>query len=92
MTGRMEKLGYPKRVDGLDISQAEEGYIVYQPDKDRVHFLNHTAILILELCNGESSPDEIAELVKTAYGLPEAPRREVEDALEKMKAEGLFVV
>ena len=87
----MQKAGYPRRIDGLDISPAEEGFIIYQPDKDRVHFLNHTAVLVLELCDGNTSPAEIAELVRKAYSLPETPHEEVEAALAKMKDEGLFV-
>ena len=82
--------GHPKRIDGLDISPAEDGYIVYQPEQDRVHFLNATAVLILELCNGTYSLDEIIDLIKEAYNLPKPPV-EVREALEQLKAEGLVL-
>ena len=83
--------GNPRHVDNLDINPADDGYIIYQPEQDRVHFLNPTAVLILELSNGENSPEEIVELVKQAYGLAEAPAEEVHGALKQLKAEGLLL-
>jgi coenzyme PQQ synthesis protein D (PqqD) len=77
------------RVDGLEINQEEDGFIVYQPETDRVHYFNHTGILILELCDGRRSPAEIADLLKRAYDLPEAPQREVDEVLTRMRDEGL---
>jgi hypothetical protein len=83
--------GPPKHVDGLDISPADDGFIVYQPERDRVHFLNATAVLILELCTGESSPEQIVELVREAYNLAEAPVEAVHEALRQLRAEGLLL-
>ena len=80
----------PQRVDGLDISPAEDGYILYQPELDRVHFLNATAVLILELCTGKNSEQEIVDLVKKGYGLKENQAEVVRETLAKMKAEGLL--
>jgi hypothetical protein len=77
------------RVDGLEIDQEDDGFIVYQPETDRVHYFNHTGILILELCDGRRSPAEIAELLKKAYDLAEPPRREVDEVLTRMRDEGL---
>jgi Coenzyme PQQ synthesis protein D (PqqD) len=83
--------GNPKHIDGLDITPVDDGYIVYKPEQDRVHYLNATAVLILELCNGRNSAEEIVQLVKDAYRLPEAPVELVHQALRELKAEGLFV-
>ena len=81
----------PRHIDDLDISPADDGYIIYRPEQDRVHFLNPTAVLILELCNGKNSPDQIVELVKQAYGLAQAPVEEVHEALRQFKAENLLL-
>ena len=81
----------PKHIEGLDIEQTEDGYVIYEPDKDRVHYLNPTAALILELCNGTNSTSAITELVQEAYSLPEAPTQAVEDAITQMKDEGLLL-
>jgi hypothetical protein len=80
----------PQRVDGLDINPAEDGYIVNQPGLDRVHFLNSSAVVILELCNGNNSEREIANLIGDGYGLEEKPTEAVRETLAKMKAEGLL--
>jgi hypothetical protein len=81
----------PRRLENLEINPAEDGFIIYQPELDRVHFLNPTAVLILELCDGLRSVSEIVALVQEAYGLPESPVESVNEALEKMKNEGLLV-
>ncbi len=82
---------YPQQIDGLDISAAEDGYIIYQPERDCVHYLNPTAVLIMELCNGRNSQDRIAELLKQAYGLGDAPIEVVHQALMKLTSEGLLL-
>ena len=80
---------YPHRVDGLEINPVEDGFMIYQPEKDRVHYLNHTAVLVLELCNGRNSPTKIAEVVRAAYGVSEPLEKEVNEILAKMQDEGL---
>ena len=79
----------PKRLDGLDINPAEDGYIIYQPELDRVHYLNATAVLILELCNGNNSEQEIIDLIRSQYGIEEGAAETVREALTKLKSEGL---
>jgi hypothetical protein len=84
------KTGYPQQIDDLDISATEDGYIIYQPERDYIHFLNPTAVLILELCNGKNSQSKIADLVKQAYGLGDAPSEVVRQALMQLTVEGLL--
>ena len=81
----------PRHINNLDINPADDGYIIYQPELDRVHYLNATAVLILELCTGSNSSEEIIDLVQQAYGLPEAPVEVVGEALKQLKAEGLLL-
>ena len=79
----------PKLVSGIEINKVADGYIVYQPSRDRVHYLNHTATIVLELCNGQNSPSEIAGLLQSAYDLPQAPESEVATCLQQLRSEGL---
>jgi hypothetical protein len=79
----------PKLASGVEINKVADGYIVYQPSRDRVHYLNHTATIVLELCNGKNSPTEIAVLLQTAYDLPASPEAEVSSCLQQLIAEGL---
>jgi hypothetical protein len=79
----------PCKSDGLETDEVEDGFVVYQPDRARVHYLNPTANLILELCDGELTPAQIAELIAQAFDLTEPPMQEVEEALATLAAEGL---
>ena len=40
---------FPSREEGLEINIVDDGYVVYQPNRDKLHYLNHIAGLILEL-------------------------------------------
>jgi len=79
----------PCKSDGLETDEVEDGFVVYQPDRSRVHYLNPTANLILELCDGELTAAEIAGLLAQAFDLAEPPTEEVEEALATLAAEGL---
>jgi len=80
----------PKRSDGLDICEVVDGYVVYEAGNDRVHYLNNTAALVLELCTGGNARDEIATVLGSAFGLPGAPEAEVNDILDSFAREGLI--
>jgi hypothetical protein len=43
----------PVRSDSIDINPVADGYVVYDPATDLVHYLNHTAAMVLELCGGQ---------------------------------------
>ena len=79
----------PRPAEGIEINQVEDGYVIYDPGRDRVHYLNHTAVLLLELCNGELAARELPPLLQEAYGLAEPPMAEVAECLEKLFEEGL---
>jgi hypothetical protein len=80
---------FPKQVNGLEINKVDDGYVVYQPDHERVHYLNHTAAFVLELCDGQIPPDTIAQLLQEAFELPQPPEAEVAECLKKLFQEGL---
>jgi glycosyltransferase involved in cell wall biosynthesis len=79
----------PKTSQDLQINAVDDGYIVYQSDRDRVHYLNQTAALILELCNGHNQAAALPELLQSAFDLPDAPVEEVEECLNTLRTEGL---
>jgi hypothetical protein len=84
-------VGNPKRVEDLDVIPSEDGCMISRPGQPQLHFLNPTAVLVLELCTGERSADEIVDLVKHAYNLQEAPVEDVRAVLRQLKAQGLVV-
>ncbi len=79
-----------RRADDLEIHSVEDGLVVYDPKSDRVHYLNHTAGLVLELCDGKVSSQQIAEMIGAAYELDQPPQREVDDCVDQLIQEGLI--
>jgi hypothetical protein len=80
----------PVMAPGLEINAVSDGYIVYQPDRDRVHYLNQTAAVVLELCNGRNAEADLPELLRSAYDLSAPPVEEVAGCLEGLRKEGLI--
>ena len=80
----------PKKMDGLDINESADGYVIYNSNNDKVHFLNHTAVVILEFCNGENSEEKIVELIGKAYNLDTIPEKEILSLLDQLYQEGLI--
>jgi hypothetical protein len=80
----------PRPAEGIEISAVADGYVIYDPKQDRVHYLNQTAVVILELCNGQVSAGELVTLVQEAYSLPEPPTQEVAQCVQRLIEEGLI--
>jgi len=80
----------PVQAGGADIHEVADGYVVYQPDRDRVHYLNHTAALVLEFCTGDNSIDDIVGMLQAVYDLPAPPEEEVDECLAALRDEGLI--
>lgn len=81
--------GAPTRLDEIDIFESGDGYVVYDPARDRVHFLNHTAAIVLQVCDGKMTDAEIARLLQRCYELPEPPEAETAQCLDQLREEGL---
>jgi hypothetical protein len=73
----------PIRRDGLEIDEAEDGLIIFDPREDMVHHLNPTAAIIFDLCDGSRDLDTIAALLAEIYELTTPP---LEDALAGLRS------
>lgn len=82
-------LDMPRKMDGLEVHQVTGQFVIYQPSDDAVHYLNPTAAVVLELCDGSLSITQIAEAIRDLYGLPAVPQEEVQRAIESLKQSGL---
>lgn len=78
----------PARVDGLEAHEVDDGLVVYQAATDRVHYLNATAAVVFELCNGEHTAEDVERLVAEAWQLDEPPD-EVQTCLAQLRDEGV---
>jgi hypothetical protein len=78
-----------KSAKGFVLVEFEDGLMIYQPDRDRVHYLNQAAALVFELCRGGNSPATITELLGEAYGLTQPPGEPVKRVMKSMLSEAL---
>jgi hypothetical protein len=76
------------RVDGLDINEVPDGYVIYQASADRVHYLNKTAAMIFELCDGERGADDIVARLDQIF---EVKNDEIEACVQSLLKEGLVI-
>jgi len=81
----------PEQAPGLEITEVVDGFVVQRRDDDRLHFLNSTAVFILESCDGRLRAGELPGLIATAFGLDRAPRDDVEACLTALLREGLLL-
>lgn len=79
----------PVKAHDAEVTEVADGLVVYEDAAERVHYLNHTAAAVFELCTGSNTEDEIAALLGSAFGLPEPPISEVRAALEQMRSQGI---
>jgi hypothetical protein len=80
----------PSVIDGLEVSEAQEGLVVFDPTSDLIHYLNSTAAIVFTLCDGSHSASEIANVVSGVFGLDEAPLDEVAICLKDLRGMGLL--
>jgi Coenzyme PQQ synthesis protein D (PqqD) len=76
--------------DGLEVNETKDGLIVYEPDRDRVHYLNATAAVVFTLCDGTRDAAAIADAVGKAFDLDHSPLADVNDCLSQLRDEGLL--
>ena len=74
-----------RKADGLEIHVVDDQCVVFDTAADSVHYLNPTAALVLELCDGTLTAEEIAALVQEAYALAATPLAEVNGCLQDFK-------
>ena len=81
----------PRKAPDLEVNEVVDGYVVYQPAFDRVHYLNRTAVIVLELCTGENDADAIITAVQEAFDLAQPPTAEISACLAQLRQEQLVL-
>jgi hypothetical protein len=74
----------------LEVHEVPDGYIVYQIDRDRVHYLNKSAAIIFEFCAGSRGRDDVVERVAKAFELGPSAHAEIRTGLDALVKEGLI--
>lgn len=75
---------YPRKTDALEVNEADDGLVVYDPAHDMVHHLNPSASMIFDLCDGTRDAEAIALILAEAYGLSAPPRSEAMTGLKDL--------
>jgi PqqD family protein of HPr-rel-A system len=89
MLGSPPVPGKLRRVESLEVNEADDGLVVYDPTSDQVHHLNPSAAVIFDLCDGSRSVEEIAAALGDVYSLPSPPVAEARAGLDELIARGL---
>ncbi len=85
-----EMTGHPVQRDGLEITEVEDGVVVFDPASRKVHHLNVTALAVFELCTGEIDAASIASIIGRGFGLTSPPIDAVGEALTTLADQGLI--
>jgi hypothetical protein len=79
------------RQRGLTAEVVGQDYVLHDDRTGQVHFLNETAALVWDLCDGAHTVDEIAGAVARRYAVPlNRVRGDVLAILDRMRADSLF--
>lgn len=76
--------------EAFEITEVPDGRVVYQASREKVHYLNPTAVIVLELATSGKTFAEITAFLTEAYGLAEAPGEAVESCIGSLLSEGLL--
>ncbi len=80
----------PEPAPGIDVHEVEDGFVIYDGETDRVHYLNPTASVVFSFCDGSRTEAELAELVRAAWSLDAAPTDDVRTCLAQLRGEGVL--
>jgi len=80
----------PRQASSLEVNEAEDGLVVYDPAHEMVHHLNESAALIFDLCDGSRDVAAIARVVGEAFRLDPPPRDETLAGLRELEDQELI--
>lgn len=80
----------PLRIPDVTVEHRDDGHVLRRPGRNTAHLLNETALALWQLCDGATTPEEMAEAVAELFGLDRATaRHEVRRTLEELTEVGL---
>lgn len=74
----------------LEMQEAPDGFVVYDTQNGKVHFLNSTSASIFDMCDGAMSASDIAQNLKEAFDLAETPYSDVITCLNELSEKSLI--
>ena len=89
----IEETETPQRQDGYRLEMIEGEALIFHPGQTKILYLNPSASVIWQLCDGQRTVGEITALLNDAY--PDAARDiggDVESTLEKLENHGAITL
>jgi hypothetical protein len=81
----------PLARDDLEVNEVEDGLVVYDTARDRVHYLDESASLVFALCTGTNTEAVMVEQIASAFGLPATDvATDVASCLAMFEREGIL--
>ncbi|MGH9063307.1 MAG: PqqD family protein [Acidimicrobiales bacterium] len=82
----------PARAPGARLERQPGRYVLHDPDDNVVLALNESALALWELCDGETTTDEMVEAICRASSVsPEQATKDVQDTLHRFARDGLVL-
>ena len=78
-----------RAVDGIEINRVPDGAMIYQNERERVHYLNVTALIVFELCAEKKTMREIEAFLTDAFALDAPPTEALHACLASLLDEKL---
>ncbi|MEO1747541.1 MAG: PqqD family protein [Pseudomonadota bacterium] len=76
--------------NGLEVQHMPDGYVVYQPENEKVHYLNPTASIVFEMCGAGKSKSAIANYLQEAFALDGPPTDQVDECIADLLKQELI--
>ena len=80
-----------RHTTGLEVHEAQDGLVVFNPETDRVHHLNGTAAVLFELCDGSRDTVDLPAFVAELFSLDDSPSEAVDEGLNQLMEQGIVV-
>lgn len=83
---------YPQRISNLSTEAVGDGLAVLDAGRKQSYVLNATSALVFQHCDGQTSPEQLAEILRQKFNLRQAEaERLVQLALEELETAELLV-
>lgn len=82
---------YPRRITTLSTEAVGDGLAVLDGGRKQSYVLNATSALVFQHCDGRTSPEQLAELLRQKFNLPQGEAEQLTRlALEEMRTANLL--
>lgn len=82
---------YPQRILSLSTEAVGDGLAVLDAERKQSYILNATSALVFQHCDGQTSPEQLAEILRQKFNLRQAEAEQLTRlALEELQTAGLL--